>query len=135
MLHFALPSTAACKPLTPDAYLMLRRQATRLSHDDVARRIARGPEGVSIAAQLLRSLETPGVRAKLRATLDQLRAVFPFDPDVYHQLYNAPAGAHPRICRGCGVSAWDMETSPGVDAGGWHDDATCLACATLAGDR
>ena len=61
---------------------MLRRQAARLSRDDVARRIARGPEGVSIAAQLLRSLETPGVRAKLRATLDQLRAVFPFDPDV-----------------------------------------------------
>ena len=129
MMHVALPSIAACTPLTPDAYLQLRRIAAGLSRDDVAHRLARTSGNVGIAAQLVRSLETPGVRARLRATLDQLRAIFPFDRDVYHQLYNAPAHTHPRICRGCGVSAWDMETAPGVDAGGWHDDATCLACA------
>ena len=132
MLHFALPTTAACEVLTPDAYLTLRRVAAGLSRDDVARRLARTAQDTGIAAQLIRSLETPGVRAKLRSTLDQLRAVFPFDQDVYHQLGNAPAHAHPRICRGCGVSAWDMETTPGVDAGGWHDDATCFACAPHA---
>lgn len=135
MLHFALPSTTACKPLTPDAYLILRRQAAGLSRDDVARRIARAPADFGVAAQLVRSLETPGVLAKLRATLDQLRTVFAFDADVYYQLHNAPAGTHPRICRGCGVSAWDMEMAPGVDAGGWHDDATCTGCASLAEDR
>lgn len=133
MLHVALPSIAACTPVTPDAYLRLRRIAAGISRDEVARRIAHGPRDVSIAAQLVRSLETPGVRARLRATLDRLRTVYPFDQDVYHQLYNAPASAHPRICRGCGVSAWDMETAPGVDAGGWHDDATCLACAARRG--
>ncbi|MGW8136879.1 hypothetical protein ACWGNZ_14865 [Sphingomonas zeae] len=133
MLHFALPSTAACTPLTPDAYLRLRRMAAGLSRDDVACRIATCPHDLSIAGTLIRSLETPGVRAKLRATLDRLRTVFPFDQDVYHQLYNAPASTHPRICRGCGVSAWDMETAPGVDAGGWHDDATCLSCAVVQG--
>lgn len=133
MLHVALPSIAACTPLTPDAYLRLRRIAAGLSRDDVALRIAHGREEVSIATQLVRSLETPGVRARLTATLDRLRIVFPFDQDVYHQLHHAPASAHPRICRGCGVSAWDMETTPGVDAGGWHNDATCLACATLKG--
>ncbi|MFN3675446.1 MAG: hypothetical protein ACK4TC_05650 [Sphingomonas pseudosanguinis] len=135
MLHFALPSTAACTPLTPDAYLQLRRQAAGLSRDDVARRIATSAQDVSIAGTLVRSLETPGVRARLRATLDRLRTAFPFDQDVYHQLHHAPASSHPRICRGCGVSAWDMETAPGVDAGGWHDDATCMGCATLAGNR
>jgi hypothetical protein len=129
MMHVALPSIAACKPLSPNAYLQLRRIAAGLSRDDVARRLARSSGDIGIAAQLVRSLETPGVRARLRATLDQLRAIFPFDQDVYHQLHNAPAHTHPRICRGCGVSAWDMETAPGVDAGGWHDDATCLACA------
>ena len=135
MLHFALPSTAACTPLTPDAYLRTRRIAAGLSRDDVARRMATSGQDASIAGNLVRSLETPGVRARLRATLDRLRTVFPFDPDVYHQLHNAPPSAHPRICRRCGVSAWDMETAPGVDAGGWHDDATCNACAKLAGDR
>jgi len=132
MLHVALPSIAACTPLSPPAYLQLRRIAAGLSRDDVARRMARFGRDVGIAVQLVRSLETPGVRARLRATLDQLRTVFPFDQDVYHQLGHAPASAHPRICRGCGVSAWDMETAPGVDAGGWHDDATCLACAAQA---
>ena len=136
MLHVALPSIAACPPLTPDTYLQLRRIAAGLSRDDVARRLARSSADIGIATQLVRSLETSGVRARLRATLDQLRAIFPFDQDVYHQLYNAPAHAHPRVCRGCGVSAWDMQTAPGVDAGGWHDDATCLACAAqTAGAR
>ncbi|MFN3677273.1 MAG: hypothetical protein ACK4TC_14975 [Sphingomonas pseudosanguinis] len=44
MLHFAPPSTPPTpivRPLTPDAYLMLRRMAAGLSRDDVARRIAR----------------------------------------------------------------------------------------------
>lgn len=140
MLHFAPPALALglvpnATPMTPDSYLQLRRQAAGLSRDDVARRVARTAQDVSIAASLIRKLETPGVRATLRATLDQLRTVFPFDPDVYHQLYHAPASSHPRICRGCGVSAWDMETTPGVDAGGWRDDATCNGCASLAGDH
>lgn len=135
MLHVALPSIAACTPLTPDAYLQLRRVAAGLSRDEVAQRIAHGRQDVSVAALLIQSLETPGVRSRRRETLDRLRTVFPFDQDVYHQLHHAPASAHPRICRGCGVSAWDMQTAPGVDAGGWHDDVTCLACGARKGVR
>lgn len=136
MIHFALPTTRARRsavaavlaPLTPAAYLTLRREAAGLTIAQVAERIAPRLQDRVDAALLIDMLETPGCKARDRDTINRLRAVFPFDPDVYFQLATEPADRHPRVCRGCGCSHWDPCDGPDGTCA-WSTDASCTRCA------
>lgn len=104
-------------PLSPAGYLRLRRAASGQSISAVAQRLnaahltANPGMRNDITTALIASLETEGVVAKHRETLDRLRSVMAFDPDVYHQLATAPPALHPAVCRTCGTSAWDHDNA------------------------
>ena len=121
----ALTSTA---PLTPAAYLCLRREAAGMSIRTVAGMLARNADEVATALDLVHALETPGNTARKPETLEALRSIFAFDPDVYRQLATEPAARHPRICRGCGCSQWDPCTSDEHGACAWATDSACTVC-------
>jgi rubrerythrin len=113
---FALPPeqpsrVSALPPLRASAYLRLRREAAGLSIMDVAGRLARNAGEVAAALDTVHALEAPTSRARYRETLERLRAIFPLDADVYHQLATEPASLHPLVCRRCGSSAWDDENA------------------------
>ncbi|USU08923.1 hypothetical protein NF700_00940 [Sphingomonadaceae bacterium OTU29MARTA1] len=120
-------AAADSAPLTPAAYLRLRREAAGLTERRVAGMLARKAEDVTPAFYLVHVLETPGNVARKAETLESLRDVFPFDPDVYRQLATEPAHLHPRICRGCGCSHWDP-CGDGQDACAWATDTACTRC-------
>jgi len=121
--------SAVLPPLTAPDYLRLRRKAAGLSVAAVAKRLyeahraARHAMTVEWATSVVTLLETRGTTARYAEALDALRAVFPFNPDVYRQLAADPVDQHPRVCRGCGCSAWD-------DAGfeGWATPNSCTRC-------
>jgi hypothetical protein len=134
MLHFALPTerhqaaTVALPPVTPAAYLKLRREAAGLSVAAAARRL-NGGQSFEQAARLIRQLEAKGVTARDRETVIGLADAFPLDPDVYMQLCGAPAHQHPSICRGCGCSEWDpCVSADGAHRCGWASRAACTRC-------
>ena len=151
MKHFALapdhkkravpaPTLDIAAPLTPSRYLALRRAAAGLSQRQVAQRLAHrrrildGATGNTIrmeaaALDLVQQLETPRATARLRATIDTLAEVFPFDPDVYWQLANDPAERHPFVCLGCGCSTYDLCSGHA----GVCSAATGLACTRCIG--
>lgn len=148
MLHtfprtFALPerrgerAAAPVVPLTPAAYLRLRRETAGLSIAAVAGAVAKRHRTESprlpldLTTALIASLESPGTKARHRETLDALRAVFAFDPDVYRQLADEPADRHPRVCRGCGCSRWDACDEDGQGCA-WATSTACTRC--LAAD-
>ena len=121
-------ATASAAPLTSAAYVRLRREAAGLSIKEVAGMLARNADEVAPALDLIYALETPGNTARRPETLEALRSIFPFDPDVYRQLATDPADSHPRICRGCGCSHWDPCTSDEHGACAWATDTACTAC-------
>jgi len=94
-------------PLNPAAYLRLRREAAGLSIRMVAGMLARNADEVVPALDLVYAMEAPGNTIRYPETLERLRSVFAFDPDVYRQLATEPSDRHPRICRCCGCSTWD----------------------------
>jgi len=132
------PPIGEPQPFTPSTYLALRRKAAGLTIDQVAeliavnvyrhgirsRQIGRGAQLAELR-DLLRQLETPGIVARHRFTLDLFAGVFAFDPEVYFQLATEPAERHPRICRGCGCTQDD------ACAGGcrWAGDDICTRCS------
>lgn len=140
MIHFTLPPRDQRRkglfesvvaelgaPVTPAAYLKLRRRAAGLSVAQLAARIAPEVERSAEAVDLLYVLETPGCRARHRATIETIATVLPMDPDVYFQLADEPAERHPHVCRGCGCSAFDPCCgSRGVC--GWTDTGLCSRC-------
>lgn len=151
MLMFSLPgrrqgktAALAADALKPADYVRLRRQAAGLSRRDVASRLAalalqpmfqgatrmvRLPEDEALA--LIDQLETPGVRARHRATIAAIAAVIPVDVDVYRQLALDPPERHPTICRGCGCTPNDPCTGEdGVCSIGLR--GTCTRCADQA---
>ncbi len=126
-------AAASTAPLTPAAYLTLRREAAGLTIGVVAGMLARKADEVAPALDLVHALETPGNTARRPETLEALRSVFAFDPDVYRQLANDPAESHPRICRGCGCSHSDPCVSDDLrgdfwGACAWATDTACTAC-------
>lgn len=116
-------------PLTPAAYLRLRREAAGMSITAVAVMMTRNARDVTPAVELIQLLETPGNTARRPETLERLRTAFPFDPDVYRQLKDEPASRHPNVCRGCGCSEWDRDP----DGAPW-DWATASACTRCLDD-
>lgn len=110
MILFSLPSRTTDEggAMTPARYVRLRRRAAGMSVEAVAAAMESRERYRPEAAALIRMLETPGVTARHRTTLDYVAAVLPIDPDVYHQLATEPAERHPRVCHGCGCSAHDL---------------------------
>lgn len=100
--------SADLPPLTPAAYIRLRREAANLSFERVVQALA-PKEGFAAARAFLRLLETPGAKVKDEKALRLLQRVFPFDVEVYGQLANEPADRHPSVCRVRGCSFWDAE--------------------------
>ncbi len=116
-------------PMTPDRYLQLRREAAGLSILQVAEHLAQRPGDVSLALSVIRSLETPRIRARHRSTLQNLRRAFPFDLDVYRQLCEEPAERHPMICRGCGCTTHDAcVEADGQTTCAWALPTLCTRC-------
>ncbi len=131
---FSLPQSrqdcilsAAHVPLTAAAYLRLRREAAGLTIAGVACALARKPEDLATATELVQLLEQPGNSARKSETLYALQAVFPFDQEVYGQLANEPAERHPQVCRGCGCSEWDTDDTHAVRFA-WASVAACVRC-------
>lgn len=104
----ALPIVdTALPPLTPAAYLKLRREAAGLSIAQVAERLEPRIALRRDVATILDMLERPGATARTVSTLRPLKTVFAIDLEVYAQLRDEPATRHPSICRGCGCSQSD----------------------------
>ena len=127
--------SAVLPPLTAPDYLRLRRKAAGLSVAAVAKRLyeahraARPAMTVEWAASVVTLLETSGSTARYAEALDALRAVFPFDPDVYRQLAADPVDQQPRVCRGCGCSAWDACEDEGFPGNCmWATPNSCTRC-------
>lgn len=118
-------ATPTFNPLRPHEYLRLRREAAGLTVQQVAQKMTRNPRELATAIDLVELLEIPGNTARRHETLDRLQAAFPFDPAVYRQLKDEPAERHPRVCRGCGASAWDHGDGPFA----WATDQACIRCA------
>lgn len=103
-------------PLSPAAYMRLRRKAAGLSFERVVQALA-PKAGFAVARAFLRLLETPGAKMKDDEALRLLQRVFPFDVDVYWQLAKEPADRHPPVCRVRGCSKWDGENNCARDEG------------------
>ncbi len=148
MMMFRVPATPVARPslprrpdavpLSPAAYLGLRRTAAGLTQHDVARHMAttyhqlaqRRPPArlLDTAKQMLlivRALELPHAVARRGVTIDVLSAAMPFNRAVYWQLARDPADRHPRVCRGCGVSTHDR------DMPRWATSSSCTRCDPL----
>ncbi|MCC2976224.1 hypothetical protein LK533_05995 [Sphingomonas sp. PL-96] len=86
-------------PFTAGDYLCLRRQAAGLTIAQVVGRLSFGPS--PLAEKLIAAAERND-RPLTDNGLEQLFAIFQFDPFVYRCLRDGiPSG---RICRGCGCS-------------------------------
>lgn len=117
------------RPITPPAYVRLRRYAHDLSIVEVGERLASKAQDQAEARALIRVLETEGVVARHRETLELIATAFPIDPDVYFQLATQPFANHPAICRVCGCSQNDACGGELTPACGWDAPALCTACA------
>ncbi len=122
----AVCATAA--PLKPADYLRLRREAAGLSAQMLAGLLARNADEVALALDLVRVMETAGNTLRHPETLERLRSVLAFDPDVYRQLATEPADRHPRVCRGCGCSTWDPCDHATHGSCSWETPTACTAC-------
>ncbi len=128
--RFGLPvADAPLAPLAPHEYLALRMRAAGLRVADVAAMIAPKKDDLAEANALVSLLiDMPGGKAKRRETINALLGAFSFDPDVYFQLCEDPAGQHPRICRDCGCSQWDPCDHEHLGACAWSTPARCTHC-------
>jgi hypothetical protein len=97
-------------PLTPGAYLKMRRCAAGLSVADVAAKIATAPRLAEHArAELIELIEADAAPASFE-TIVVLSNVYWFDFDVLAATVRIALGADirlPSICRICGCSACD----------------------------
>ncbi|MCA1199164.1 XRE family transcriptional regulator [Sphingomonas sp. R647] len=127
---------------SPGTYLRIRREAQRLSIDDVAALVRTEPSlPLASRADLLRSIEADiapigddVIGSLMRAAEEQ--GSFRFDPEVLVRLIDIAAGdttrAWPRLCRRCACSEHDACNCGGQ--GGqwigchWVEPDLCSAC-------
>lgn len=136
MLHVSIPprragQSLAARIMTPANYLRLRRKASGLTLEQVAERLMPRAGFRPMVVAFLRVLETNGCTAKHRDHIERLTSVYPLDPDVYFQLVNDPADRPPRICSGCGCSAFDP-CKNGDDVCGFVAADACNRCTSEA---
>ncbi|WP_165886680.1 helix-turn-helix transcriptional regulator [Sphingomonas sp. PP-F2F-A104-K0414] len=120
--------------MTPANYLRLRRKASGLTLEQVAKRLMPRAGFRPMVVAFLRVLETDGCTAKHRDHIDRLTSVFPLDTDVYYQLVNDPADKMPRICSGCGCSAYDP-CKNGDEVCGFVAPDACNRCLGETAER
>ena len=124
-------------PLTPGAYLKMRRCAACLSVADVAGKIATAPRLAEHArAELIELIEADAAPASFE-TIVVLGNVFWFDFDVLAALVRVALGADlklPCICRICGCSDCDPCVQDVALVGAavceWVNVDLCSSCAT-----
>lgn len=121
--------------MTPGTYLRIRREAARLSLEDLALRIGTDPRlSTRDRAEWLRTVEA-GIAPIHSVSLDALVRALPIDPVVLVVLDAIAQGAEiqaPAICRVCGCS----EHNPCIVADSycaWAAPDLCDACAPGAG--
>lgn len=136
MLHVSIPprragQSLAARIMTPANYLRLRRKASGLTLEQVAERLMPRAGFRPMVVAFLRVLETDGCTAKHRDHIERLTSVYPLDADVYYQLVNDPADRLPRICSGCGCSAFDPCKNGDAVCGFVAPDA-CNRCTSEA---
>lgn len=122
--------------MTPGTYLKKRRQAARLSVDDVAERIATAPPLAHIdrAAWIERIEE--GIDPISADVLATLRSAYPFAPTIVWRLIDLPRFDPqefdaPRLCMICGCSDRDPCFLPGPEPRlccGWGSADICTSC-------
>ena len=136
MLHVSIPphragQSIAKRIMTPANYVRLRRKAAGLSIEQVAEQLMPRAGFRPKVVAFLRILEMEGCNANHRHDIERLASVFPLDPDVYFQLLNDPADSLPRICSGCGCSAFDP-CRHGDDVCGFVAADACNRCTSAA---
>lgn len=135
-----LPRRADLTPMTPATYVRLRRMAAGLTEQQLADRLAvlyrRERPGFAVThpigahmLHVVRALEMPNAKARLRETVDAIAAVMPFDADVYWQLRDNKPTRHPRVCRGCGCSQHDACQHDHWGNCSWASPTQCSHCA------
>lgn len=138
-----LPRIHDAHPLTPEAYVQLRRKAAGLEIRDLAARLSELRNAMIEARELpagilairgdfvsmVMMLEAKGGRARLPETLGALATVMPFDPAVYQQLADRDPRRHPRVCRSCGCSAYDSCHHDDWGSCSWESPTHCSHCA------
>lgn len=120
-------------PLTPAAYLRLRRKSSGQSVTDAAAKIAPKAADQAEVRALIEMLETDGVHARHVSSLDLLASAYALDSSVYFQLMTEPADRHPMVCRGCGCSKWDPchhDEHEELDACTWAAENICSRCTS-----
>lgn len=136
MLHVSISArrtgkSLAARIMTPANYLRLRRKASGLTLEQVAERLMPRAGFRPMVVAFLRVLETDGCTARHRDHIERLTSVYPLDPDVYFQLVSDPADRLPRICSGCGCSAFDP-CRHGDDVCGFVAADACNRCTSEA---
>jgi hypothetical protein len=116
--------------LRPASYLRLRRQAAGLSVEDVAVLLAPRAADRGAARAFVRLLETDLMVARKARPIERLATCYPLDPAVYYQL--AGPAPHPRVCRGCGCSEWNLCQHEERGACSLASPTRCSHCATPA---
>ena len=126
-------------PLTPGAYLKMRRCARGFSVADVAEKIATVPRLAEHArVELLELIEADAAPVSF-ATLVVLNNVYSFDFEVLATLERISLGADvpmPQVCRICACSTYDpCIRLPGYICAhtcSWAEYDLCSTCATPA---
>ncbi|ATI79436.1 hypothetical protein [Sphingobium yanoikuyae] len=120
-------ATVATPVIQPWDYVAMRRHAAGLTIDQLAAAL-----GGKLFARHLRAIETPGLRFRQIAPLEQVMA---FNAAVYRQLADLPPHQHPRLCQRCGWDAHTDQPDGGDGLTTWShvDDAICTRCAQAAG--
>jgi len=126
-------------PLTPGAYLKMRRCAALLSVADVAAKLATAPRLAEHArAELIELIEAEAAPASF-STLAAFSNVYSFDFDVLAALERIKLSADipmPQLCRFCACSTYDpCVIGPGhicASTCSWAEYDLCSSCATPA---
>jgi hypothetical protein len=125
------PPTLA--PLSPGAYLKARRCAAGLSVADVAARFSTATRWKEHDRVFWLELIEADVQPASAFTLDALRGLFPFDPDVLARLDAIALGAlpaedAPQLCRICACSELDPCWHADGEPCSWAEPDLCSAC-------
>lgn len=130
--------SAPAKPkgMTPGDYIRLRREAARLSIDDVAGMVSDRAAAAASVKVRLEALEANDPMSAAELTLvDDLIGAFPFEPAVYWMLVGRHAGGDadapiPGVCRVCGCTWADPCIGEHHETCSWADATTtlCSAC-------
>lgn len=118
--------------MTPGTYLRLRREASGLSVEDVAARIASDPRlGERDRVEWLRQIERDEAPTNVDVAV-ALAHVFRFSPNILGRLLSIAVGINgeetaPRLCRACGCSQHDA-CFDGHATCAWATDDLCTHC-------